>query len=120
MCDAYSFWARVFTALGAVNTHHASLPWRYFMDSHGYPPSSLPRAYPFVDYIVLFSYLCCFYGDWYSDVIDDRYLEKLINLFEEHPAIYNTLLKEYKDSIRIGSIWDSITEARNVETWIFR
>ena len=71
MRDAYSFWARVFTALGAVNTHHAALPWRHFMDSPGYPSRSLhviqgqPRADPFVDYIVFFSYLCCFYGDWY-------------------------------------------------------
>ena len=57
-------------------------------------------------------------------VIDDRYLEKLINLVEEHPAVglYNTLLKEYKDNIRIGNIWDSrpITEAIDVETLIFR
>ena len=47
----------------------------------------------------------------FSDVIDDRYLEKLINLVEEHPALYNTLLKEYKDSIISGNIWDSIAEA---------
>ena len=58
--------------------------------------------------------------DIYSDVIDDRYLEKFINLVEEHPALYNTLLKEYKDSIRIGNIWDSIVEAMDVETLIFR
>ena len=45
-------------------------------------------------------------------MIDDRYLEKLINLVEKHPALYNTLLKEYKDSIIIGkNIWDSIAEA---------
>ena len=56
----------------------------------------------------------------YSDVIDDRYLEKLTNLVEEHPALYNTLLKEYKDNIRIGNIWDSIAEAMDVQTLIFR
>ena len=38
MRDAYSFWARVFTALGAVNTHHASLQLRHFMDSPFYLP----------------------------------------------------------------------------------
>ena len=53
-------------------------------------------------------------------MIDDRYLEKSINQVEEHPALYNTLLKEYKDSIRIGNIWDSIAEAMDVETLIFR
>ena len=56
----------------------------------------------------------------YSAVIDDTYLEKLINLVEEHPALYNTYLKEYKGIIRIGNIWDSIAEARDVETLIFR
>ena len=44
-------------------------------------------------------------------MIGDRYLEKLINLVEEHPALYNTLIKEYKVSILIGNIWDSIAEA---------
>ena len=54
MREAYSFWARVFTALGAVNTHH-----NYII---------MPR-----------------------NVIDDTYLGKLVNLVEEHPALYMTL-----------------------------
>ena len=41
MRDAYSFWARVFTALGAVNTHHASLLWRHFLNAPAYPARSL-------------------------------------------------------------------------------
>ena len=29
------------------------------------------------------------------NVIDDTYLEKFVNLVEEHPALYDTSLKEY-------------------------
>ena len=39
--DAYSLRARVVTALGAVNMHHASLTWRHFMDSPPPPPLSM-------------------------------------------------------------------------------
>ena len=55
------------------------------------------------------------------NVIDDTYLEKLVNVAGKHPALYyNTSLKEYKDSIQNGNIWDSIEESMDVETFIFR
>ena len=54
------------------------------------------------------------------NVINDTYLEKLVNLVEEHAALYYTLLKEYKESIRIGNLRDNIAEAMDVETFIFR
>ena len=39
-----------------------------------------------------------------------------------HPGLEVKGLKEYKDNIRIGTIWDSngIAEAMDVETLIFR
>ena len=37
-------------------------------------------------------------------VIDDTYLEKLVNLVEEHPVLCDTSLKEYNDSIRNENI----------------
>ena len=50
-----------------------------------------PRADPFVDYSLLF--LCVLlFGENYiimpRNVIDDTYLGKLIDLVEEHPALY--------------------------------
>ena len=39
------------------------------------------------------------FGDNYiimpRNVIDDTYLEKLVNLVEEHPTLYDTSLEEY-------------------------
>ena len=66
------------------------------------------------------------FGDNYiimpRNVIDDTYLGKLVNQVEEHPALYDTSLGEYNynENIRIGNIWDSIAEAIDVETFIFR
>ena len=87
---------------------HASrepIPWRHFLDSPGYPPRSLhviqrqPRADPFVDYIVFFFICATFWWQLHCymqlNVIDDTYLEKLVNLVEEHPALYDTSLNEY-------------------------
>ena len=56
------------------------------------------------------------------NVIDDTYLGKLVNQIEEHPALYDTSLEEYNynKNFRIGNIWDSIAEAMDVETFIFR
>ena len=109
--------------------------WRHLMDSPGYPSIFLhviqgqPRVDPLVDYIVFFSYLCCFsvtiniinatQRDWRYV----GYLEKFFNLVEEYPTLHDTSLKEHKDSIRIGNIWHRIAEAMNawnVETFIVR
>ena len=52
------------------------------------------------NHVLTHSYLfVLLFGDNYivmqRNVIDDTYLEKFVNLVEEHPALYDTSLKEY-------------------------
>ena len=102
------------------------------MDSSAYihpppPPRSLHviqenlRADLSVDELVFFTYLCCFFYHNYiimpRNVIDYTYLEILVNLVEEHLALYDTSSKEYayKDSIQNG-----YSRSYGCGTFIFR
>ena len=73
-----------------------------------------PRADPFVDNSLIFLFgllFCDNYIIMLRNVIDDTCMVKWVNLVEEHPALYDTSLKKYKDNIQFESIWDSIAEA---------